>query len=78
MVVSTNFFILYYNIIARVISPTSDTDISIASVVNFIKSLIENCNDVKILREHILFNCLGCDDEVVKLFRNLGCGLGPS
>lgn len=69
--VSIPFFVKYSNLIAYEMFLTAGENFTL-SLVNFTKSLIETSNDVKLLREKgIVLNALGCDEEVVKIFKDL-------
>uniref|UniRef100_A0A2N9EQB8 Uncharacterized protein n=1 Tax=Fagus sylvatica TaxID=28930 RepID=A0A2N9EQB8_FAGSY len=54
-------------------------DFGVTSYISFLNSLIDEANDVKILRKAgVLYNCLGCDEEVAKLFNEIGTNLVPN
>ena len=54
-------------------------DFGITSYVSFLDSLIDEANDVKLLRKvRILHNCLGSDAEVAQLFNEIGTDLVPN
>ncbi|KAK4432081.1 hypothetical protein Salat_0970200 [Sesamum alatum] len=70
--VTNNAKVFFSNVIAFEMSPETCTDYSVLSYLSFMKSLIENVKDVKELREKgILFSCLGSDEEVVKVFKEI-------
>ena len=47
--------------------------------ISFLDSLIDEANDVKMLRKAgILYNCLGSDEHVAKLFNEIGTDLVPN
>ena len=48
-------------------------DSAITSYISFLDSLIDEANDVKMLRKAgILYNCLGSDEEVARVFNEIG------
>ena len=54
-------------------------DFGITSYVSFLDSLIDEANDVKMLRKAgILYNCLGSDEEVAQVFNEIGTDLVPN
>jgi hypothetical protein len=54
-------------------------DFGITSYISFLDSLIDEANDVKLLRKAgVLYNCLGSDEEVAKLFNEIGTDLVPN
>ncbi|KAG6671170.1 hypothetical protein I3843_Q011600 [Carya illinoinensis] len=66
------------NLIAYEMCLDFDNDFGITSYVSFLDSLIDEANDVKELRKaHVLFNLLGSDEEVAKLFNEIGTDLVP-
>ncbi|KAG6690929.1 hypothetical protein I3842_10G037600 [Carya illinoinensis] len=66
------------NLIAYEMCLDFDNDFGITSYVSFLDSLIDEANDVKELRKaHVLFNLLGSDKEVAKLFNEIGTDLVP-
>ncbi|KAG6638491.1 UPF0481 protein At3g47200-like [Carya illinoinensis] len=66
------------NLIAHEMCLDFDNDFGISSYVSFLDSLIDQANDVKELRKaHVLFNFLGSDEEVAKLFNEIGTDLVP-
>ncbi|WJX11088.1 hypothetical protein P8452_01737 [Trifolium repens] len=57
------------NLIAYEMCPDFDNDYEISSFVSFLDSLIDQAEDVRILRfKGVLLNCLGSDEEVANLF----------
>jgi hypothetical protein len=57
------------NLIAYEMCPDFDNDYEISSFVSFMDSLIDQAEDVRILRfKGVLLNCLGSDEEVANLF----------
>ena len=49
------------------------------SYISFLDSLINEANDVKLLRKAgVLYNFLGSDEEVAKLFNEIGTDFVPS
>ncbi|KAK4432079.1 hypothetical protein Salat_0970000 [Sesamum alatum] len=70
--VTNNSMVFFSNMVAFEMSPETDTDCGVISYVNFMKSLLESPRDVKELREKgILFSCLGSDEEVVRMFKQI-------
>ncbi|KAG6618141.1 hypothetical protein I3842_Q125800 [Carya illinoinensis] len=66
------------NLIAYEMCLDFDNDFGITSYVSFLDSLIDEANDVKELRKaHVLFNLLGSDKQVSKLFNEIGTDLVP-
>ncbi|KAG6386659.1 hypothetical protein SASPL_151828 [Salvia splendens] len=70
--------VYFSNIIAFEMSPNKrHTDFAVTTYLNFMKALIHNANDVKVLREKgILYGSLASDDEVVEMFKSIetyGC-----
>ncbi|KAG7958821.1 hypothetical protein I3843_10G037800 [Carya illinoinensis] len=66
------------NLIAYEMCLDFDNDFGITSYVSFLDSLIDEANDVKKLRKaHVLLNLLGSDEEVAKLFNEIGTDLVP-
>ena len=55
-----------------------ENDFGVTSYISFLDSLIDEANDVKVLRKAgVLYNCLGSDEEVAKLFNEIGTDLVP-
>ncbi|KAG6638492.1 hypothetical protein CIPAW_10G038400, partial [Carya illinoinensis] len=68
----------FFNLIAYEMCSDFDNDYGITSYVAFLESLIDKPGDVKELRNaSILYNLLGSDDEVAKLFNEIGTDLVP-
>ncbi|KAG2683577.1 hypothetical protein I3760_10G037400 [Carya illinoinensis] len=68
----------FFNLIAYEMCSDFDNDYGITSYVAFLESLIDNPGDVKELRNaSILYNLLGSDEEVSKLFNEIGTDLVP-
>ncbi|KAA8518040.1 hypothetical protein F0562_015540 [Nyssa sinensis] len=69
----------FLNLIAYEMCPQIRNEFQwVTSYVCFLDSLIDNAEDVKELRSaKILHNCLGSDDEVAKLFNEIGTDLVP-
>ncbi|KAL7197554.1 hypothetical protein ACSBR2_020148 [Camellia fascicularis] len=65
--------LFYSNMIAyEMVSSSRSDDRVISSYIDFMKSLIDNQDDVKELRsKHILFNNLGIDQEVANVFKEI-------
>uniref|UniRef100_A0A2N9EUQ9 Uncharacterized protein n=1 Tax=Fagus sylvatica TaxID=28930 RepID=A0A2N9EUQ9_FAGSY len=69
----------FLNLIAYEMSLDFKNDFGITSYISFLDSLIDEANDVKLLRKAgVLYNCLGSDEEVAKLFNEIGTNLVPS
>uniref|UniRef100_A0A2N9EV22 Uncharacterized protein n=1 Tax=Fagus sylvatica TaxID=28930 RepID=A0A2N9EV22_FAGSY len=69
----------FLNLIAYEMSLDFKNDFGITSYISFLDSLIDEANDVKLLRKAgVLYNCLGSDEEVAKLFNEIGTDLVPS
>lgn len=70
----------FLNLIAYEMCPdNTDTEYEITSYISFLDSLIDYPNDVKELRSaNILYNRLGCDDEVAQLFNEIAKDLVPN
>ncbi|XP_058782665.1 UPF0481 protein At3g47200-like isoform X2 [Vicia villosa] len=74
MVNSTTASLL--NLIAYEMCPDFMNNYGICSFLGFMNTLIDNAEDVKILRSKgILGNLLGRDEEVAELFKNIGADL---
>ncbi|XP_047974748.1 UPF0481 protein At3g47200-like [Salvia hispanica] len=73
----TNSSKVYFsNLISFEMSPKRDTDkdtvFGLTSYLNFMKALIHNANDVKVLREKgILYGLLATDEDVVEMFKSI-------
>ncbi|XP_042038100.1 uncharacterized protein LOC121783985 [Salvia splendens] len=60
------------NLIALEMSPGTYTNLGVTSYINFMKTLIINVNDVKVLREKgILISMLASDEEVLDIFKSI-------
>ncbi|KAI7990300.1 UPF0481 protein [Camellia lanceoleosa] len=72
-IVSRATKLFYSNMLAyEMVSSTRYEDSVISSYIDFMKSLIDNQDDVKELRsKHILFNNLGSDQEVANVFKEI-------
>ncbi|XP_050241989.1 UPF0481 protein At3g47200-like [Quercus robur] len=69
----------FLNLIAYEMCLDFQNDFEITSYISFLDSLIDEANDVKMLRKAgILYNCLGSDEHVAKLFNEIGTGLVPN
>jgi hypothetical protein len=59
----------FLNLIAYEMCLDFKNDFGVTSYISFLDSLFNEANDVKILRKAgVLYNCLGSDEEVAKLF----------
>ncbi|PPS04691.1 hypothetical protein GOBAR_AA15965 [Gossypium barbadense] len=69
----------FMNLIAYEMCPDFDNDFTVTSYMCFLDSLIDEAEDVKALRRAgILYNGLGSDEEVAKLFNKMNTDLVPS
>uniref|UniRef100_A0A2N9FZI6 adenylate kinase n=1 Tax=Fagus sylvatica TaxID=28930 RepID=A0A2N9FZI6_FAGSY len=69
----------FLNLIAYEICLDFENDFGVTSYISFLDSLIDEANDVKMLRKvGVLYNCLGSDEEVAKLFNKIGTDLVPN
>ncbi|KAK6244259.1 hypothetical protein QUC31_010668 [Theobroma cacao] len=69
----------FMNLIAYEMCPDFDNDFAVTSYICFLDSLIDEAEDVKALRDAgILYNGLGSDEEVAKLFNKMNTDLVPS
>ena len=69
----------FMNLIAYEMCLDFNNDFGITSYISFLDSLIDEANDVKMLRKaRILHNFLGSDEEVAKLFNKIGKDLVPN
>ena len=69
----------FLNLIAYEMCLDFKNDFGITSYISFLDSLIDESNDVKMLRKAgILYNCLGSDDEVAQVFNEIGKDLVPN
>ncbi|KAF5471806.1 hypothetical protein F2P56_008573 [Juglans regia] len=68
----------FLNLIAYEMCPDFYNKFEITSYILFLDSLIDNIKDVMVLRNKgILKNCLGSDEEVARLFNEIGTDLVP-
>ncbi|KAE8728939.1 Lycopene cyclase [Hibiscus syriacus] len=69
----------FMNLIAYEMCPDFENDFTVTSYICFLDSLIDEAEDVKELRDSgILYNGLGSDEEVAKLFNKMNTDLVPS
>ncbi|XP_075637744.1 UPF0481 protein At3g47200-like [Castanea sativa] len=69
----------FLNLIAYERCLDFENDFGVTSYISFLDSLIDEANDVKMLRKaQILHNFLGSDEEVAKLFNEIGTDLVPN
>ncbi|RHN46066.1 hypothetical protein MtrunA17_Chr7g0238211 [Medicago truncatula] len=69
----------FLNLIAYEMCPDFHNDYGICSFAAFMDSLIDNPEDVKLLRsKEILLNSLGSDEEVAELFNIISTDLVPN
>ncbi|KAE8681920.1 Lycopene cyclase [Hibiscus syriacus] len=69
----------FMNLIAYEMCPDFENDFTVTSYICFLDSLIDEAEDVKELRDAgILYNGLGSDEEVAKLFNKMNTDLVPS
>uniref|UniRef100_A0A7N2M361 Uncharacterized protein n=1 Tax=Quercus lobata TaxID=97700 RepID=A0A7N2M361_QUELO len=69
----------FLNLIAYEMCLDFQNDFGITSYISFLDSLIDEANDVKMLRKAgILYNCLGSDQHVAELFNEIGTDLVPN
>ncbi|KAL1568118.1 UPF0481 protein [Salvia divinorum] len=70
--ITYNSKVFFSNAIAFEMSPETDTDMGVTAYFNFMKTLISNAKDVKVLREKgILCSMLANDEEVVEMFKSI-------
>ncbi|KAJ9681932.1 hypothetical protein PVL29_018023 [Vitis rotundifolia] len=63
---------MFLNIVAYEMCPEAPDDYAVTSYISFLYELIDQADDVKELRsKHILYNCLGSDKEVAKIFNEI-------
>ena len=63
---------IFSNAIAFEMLPETDTNMGVTAYFNFMKTLINNAEDVKVLREKgILCSMLANDKEVVEMFKSI-------
>ncbi|KAK3218155.1 hypothetical protein Dsin_012125 [Dipteronia sinensis] len=68
----------FLNMAAYEMCPDFQNDFEVSSYISFLDSLIDRAQDVKELREkNILYNALGSDEEVAKLFNEISTDLVP-
>nr|XP_023876612.1 uncharacterized protein LOC111989038 [Quercus suber] len=68
-----------YRNVQELLAADFPNDFAITSYISFLDSLIDEPNDVKMLRKAgILYNCLGSDEEVARLFNEIGTDLVPN
>ena len=61
------------NMVAYEMCPDAPDDYAVTSYVCFLYELIDHADDVKKLRsKHILYNCLGSDEDVAHIFNEIG------
>ncbi|XP_021830029.1 putative UPF0481 protein At3g02645 [Prunus avium] len=69
----------FMNLIAYEMCPDFQNDYGVTSYIGFLDALIDHAEDVKKLRSaSVLFNFLGSDKEVAKLFNEIGTDLVPN
>ncbi|XP_057983341.1 UPF0481 protein At3g47200-like [Malania oleifera] len=70
----------FMNLMAYEMCPdVTDDDLGVTSYVCFLDSLIDHADDVKELRKaRVIHNLLGSDEEVAKLFNDIGTDLVPN
>ncbi|XP_057982243.1 UPF0481 protein At3g47200-like [Malania oleifera] len=70
----------FMNLMAYEMCPdVTDDDFRVTSYVCFLDSLIDHADDVKELRKaRVIHNLLGSDEEVAKLFNDIGTDLVPN
>ncbi|RVW60508.1 hypothetical protein VitviT2T_020990 [Vitis vinifera] len=62
----------FLNLVAYEMCPEAPNDYAVTSYISFLYELIDHADDVKELRSnHILYNCLGSDEEVAKIFNEI-------
>ena len=70
---------MFLNLIAYEMCLDFKNDFGVTSYISFLDSLIDEANDVKMLRKaEVLYNFLGSDEEVAKLFNEIGTDLVPN
>ncbi|KAM3690923.1 hypothetical protein ACB094_09G156700 [Castanea mollissima] len=70
---------IFLNLIAYEMCLDFQNDFAITSYISFLDSLIDEPNDVKMLRKAgILYNFLGSDEEVARVFNEIGTDLVPN
>ncbi|KAM3288679.1 hypothetical protein P3S67_022109 [Capsicum chacoense] len=69
----------FLNLVAYEACPDTPDDFAITSYICFMRSLIDNAEDVKELRsKDILLNFFGTDEEVANLFKEIALNLVPN
>ncbi|KAM0981317.1 hypothetical protein ACFX13_014728 [Malus domestica] len=69
----------FMNLIAYEMCPDFQNDFAVTSYISFLDALIDHADDVKELRSAgVLYNLLGSDKEVAKLFNEIGTDLVPN
>ncbi|VVA23945.1 PREDICTED: UPF0481 [Prunus dulcis] len=69
----------FMNLIAYEMCPDFQNDYGVTSYIGFLDALIDHADDVKKLRSaSVLFNFLGSDEEVTKLFNEIGTDSVPN
>ncbi|XP_062019202.1 UPF0481 protein At3g47200-like [Rosa rugosa] len=69
----------FLNLVAYEMCPDFQNDFGVTSYICFLDSLIDHADDVKQLRKAgVLRNFLGSDEEVAKLFNEIGTDLVPN
>lgn len=72
MLVNDDNIVVFSNLIAFEMSPRMYNKFSVTSYFNFMKTLINNAKDVKVLREKgILISVLASDEEVLHVFKSI-------
>ncbi|XP_034706328.1 UPF0481 protein At3g47200-like [Vitis riparia] len=63
----------FLNMVAYEMCPDAPDDYTVTSYICFLYDLIDHADDVKELRSrHILYNCLGSDEDVAQIFNEIG------
>ena len=63
---------MFLNMVAYEMCPEGPDDYGVTSYICFLDNLIDHADDVKELRsKHILYNCLGNDEEVAQIFNEI-------
>ncbi|KAJ9682633.1 hypothetical protein PVL29_018538 [Vitis rotundifolia] len=63
---------MFLNIVAYEMCPDAPDDYAVRSYICFLYHLIDHVDDVEELRsKHILYNCIGSDEEVAKIFNEI-------
>ncbi|KAJ9681934.1 hypothetical protein PVL29_018025 [Vitis rotundifolia] len=62
----------FLNMVAYEMCPEGPDDYGVTSYICFLDNLIDHADDVKELRsKHILYNCLGSDEDVAQIFNEI-------